>query len=426
MLWKSQQASLQGDITIPASKSHTIRALVAAALANGTSIIRKPLLKGDGASALKAIGCFGARFSVEDQIVTVEARGPRYSGGQSEIDVQNSGTSLRLFSSLAALSATPRVFDGDNSLRTRPMKGLFTALRSLGATITPLSSSADVPFRIHGPLRGGEAHVDGLTSQFISSLLFATPFAPQKTTLRLDSLNEKPYVGITLWWLDKLGISYRASKDLLHYSVEPNQQIEPIDCVVPADFSSATFAAVAAAITKSVITIHGLDFSDPQGDKEVFDILQRFGVGVVQTNASVRVDGTRPLQGQEVDCNNIPDALPALSVLGCVASGQTRLYNVAQARVKETDRIAVMCTELQKLGARIDELADGLAITASPLRGGAVEGHHDHRVVMALTLAGMCSEQPVIVSTAEAAEVTYPQFDTDFNALGAKISEYKE
>ena len=192
--------------------------------------------------------------------------------------------------------------------------------------------------------------------------------------------------------------------------------------VVPADFSSATFAAVGAAVTGKGVTLTGLDFSDTQGDKGVFDILRTVGAGVLINENGVTVTQGNPLEGQIIDLNSMPDALPALSVMACAAQGETRFVNVAQARIKETDRIAVMHEELSKMGADIEELPDGLIVRQSRLKGAVVNGHDDHRVVMALAIAAMMADGETVIETAQAANVTYPGFVNDFRNIGADIT----
>jgi 3-phosphoshikimate 1-carboxyvinyltransferase len=294
-------------------------------------------------------------------------------------------------------------------------------LKNLGAEYSLKSNSSDLPFTIKGPIKGGRTTVDGVSSQFVSSLLFACPCAALGTTIDVVNLHERPYVEMTLQWLDKVGIRCEASADRTVFGIPGGQSYPAIDYTVPGDFSSATFAAVAAALTGSVLRLQGLDFSDAQGDKGVFDVLARLGALVERSGSAAVVDGKNKIQGSIIDLNAMPDSLPALSVLGCVAQGETRIVNVAQARIKETDRIAVMTQELAKMGAYVREEHDGMVIRPGRLVGAQVNGHGDHRVVMALALAGMVAEGETIVDTAEAAAVTYPTFLNDFKKLGADI-----
>jgi 3-phosphoshikimate 1-carboxyvinyltransferase len=420
MKWIVSPSKLHGTIAIPPSKSHTIRSFLVATLAGGTSTIRSPLLHGDGRSAMNAAKALGATLTVHNNDVAVQGIGGKYEGGSELVDCGNSGTSTCLFTSAAALGSRARTFDGDSSLRSRPVRTLLDGLKQLGASYT-VNGEKDVPFTIRGPIRGGKTTINGLSSQYVSSLLFSCPLAPADTEITVVDLHEKPYVELSLWWLDKRGIEHSVSADFTRFTVRGRQSYKPIDLTVPADFSSATFAAVAASLTGSPITLTGLDFSDPQGDRKVFDVLERFGAKVERKGAGVTVFAPAGLKGREVDLNAMPDALPALSVLGCMAEGVTRLTNVAQARIKETDRIAVMARELRTMGADVTEESDGIVIRQSKLTGARVHGHDDHRVVMALALAGMVANGETIVETAESADVTYPSFVHDFATLGARI-----
>lgn len=422
MQWRVSRSTLAGTCAVPPSKSHTIRALLAATLAPGRSTIRRALLQGDGESALGAAKAIGAQASLAGDTLTIDGVGGDLTRGSREIDCGNSGTSLRLFSGAVSLGRLERRFDGDESLRTRKMRSLLGALSELGATVGYERDGEDVPFTIMGPLIGGSARVSGVTSQFVSSLLFCTPLAPRNTLIRVvDQLNERPYVELTLWWMRRLGLKVTFAGDMHEFFVEGAQAYKPIDMDIPSDFSSATFPAVAALATRSRVCLTGLDFTDPQGDKEVFQFLGAMGGVVEETALGVLVGSGKRLAGTELDLNATPDALPAMAVLGCIADGHTRLGNVPQARIKETDRIAVMTQELRKMGAQIEELPDGMVTHGGKLQGARVDGHGDHRVVMALAIAGMVADGQTVIDGAEAATVTYPTFLRDFQALGAQI-----
>jgi len=420
MKWIVHPSVLSGAITIPPSKSHTIRALLVAALAAGDSVIRCPLLKGDGASAMRAAASLGATVEADGEDVYVTGIGGDMSLGADMIDMGNSGTGLNLFASAAALGGRARRFDGDASLRGRPVKPLMEALEQLGVKVTMEGSGQDLPFSVQGPLKGGRAVVNGISSQFVSSLLFACPLAPEDSHITVQDLHEQPYVEITLWWLAKQGIEIEYSKELTTYVIRGAQSYKPFDMAIPADFSSAAFPAVAAAINGSAIELCGLDFSDPQGDKEVFRHLETMGAKVKRGDSSVTVYGGS-LKGAILDLNAMPDALPALAVAAAAAHGETVFSNVEQARIKETDRISVMASELGKMGIDVKELPDGMVVRGGSLKGANVNSHYDHRVAMALALAGMNANGETVIEGAEAAEITYPSFVEDFLNLGADI-----
>ena len=422
-----RQSQLKGPITIPSSKSHTIRALLIGTLAPGTSTIRRPLLTGDGASALGAARNLGAKTVSQGEVFTITGRGDDYNSGSDFFDMGNSGTSTNLFTSAAALGSRKRKFDGDNSLRSRPFKHLLDALVPLGARYERERKDGDLPFTISGPLKGGTTTVNGLSSQYVSSLLFSCPLIKGgDTDFTVINIQEKPYIELTLWWLKKQGIKVEHSADYTKFHIPGNQSYKPFDMTVPADFSSATFAATAAALTGGPITLQGLDFTDPQGDKGVFDILKMTGAEVSHGESGVTVSAKGTLKAGIMDLNPMPDSLPAISVLACTLSGETRIVNVGHARIKETDRIVVMREELTKMGASVTETPDGLIIRKSDLRGAKVSGRDDHRVVMALALAGCVAKGETVIDTAEAAAVTYPSFVDDFRALGANMEIVKE
>jgi 3-phosphoshikimate 1-carboxyvinyltransferase len=420
-------SQLKGSITIPSSKSHTIRALLIGTLASGTSTIRRPLLTGDGASALGAARNLGAKTSSTGDAFTITGRGDDYDIGNDFFDMGNSGTGTNLFTSAAALGARKRKFDGDNSLRSRPFKHLLDALVPLGAHYVRERESGDLPFTISGPLKGGKTTVNGVSSQYVSSLLFSCPLIKGgDTDFTVVNLQEVPYVELSLWWLEKQGIRLEHNPDYTTFHIPGNQSYRPFDMTVPADFSSATFAAVGAALTGGPVTLHGLDFTDPQGDKGVFDLLKTAGATVTHGTEGVTVGARGTLKAGVMDLNPMPDSLPAISVLSCTLGGETRIVNVGHARIKETDRIVVMREELTKMGASVTETADGLIIRKSKLHGAEVSGRDDHRVVMALALAGCVAKGETVIDTAEAAAVTYPSFVDDFRALGANIERIEE
>ena len=249
-------------------------------------------------------------------------------------------------------------------------------------------------------------------------MLINCPLAVGASEIVVPLLNEKPYVEMTLEWLARQN-TVLVNDNFGRLRIPGGQQYQAFSRDIPADFSSATFFLVAAAITGGDVTLNGLDMTDSQGDKAVVAMLQAMGAKIEIAADSIRVRGG-DLQGCELDLNATPDALPALAVAGCFVRGETRLVNVAQARIKETDRIAVMCTELAALGAAIEELPDGLIIKESALRGGTVVSHDDHRVVMALAVAGLRAAGPVTINGADALHITFPNFAELLQALGAQ------
>jgi len=413
---------LEGEITIPSSKSHTIRAVLIASIAEGTSKIKNPLSSADTMAAVEACKALGAKINTskkEEWIVEGINYTPKNPG--KALNMANSGTTLRLLSGiLAALCDFEVQLEGDESLSSRPMQPLLKSFNQLGAEALSVNNNGYLPIKIKGKMLGGETEIMGITSQYPSSLLLACPLLEQDTTIIVSKPTELPYIKMTLKWLDVQDIKYEASEDLTKFKVFGNQKYKAFEKTIPADWSSAAFPIVAAAITQSNVLITGLDINDTQGDKAIIDYLKKMGADISVEEQGIRIK-EKQLQGCELDINNTPDALPALSVLGCFAEGTTTLINVAQARIKETDRIKVMAEELAKMGADIKEREEGLIIHKSSLKGSKVRGHNDHRIVMALSLAGLIAEGKTEVTTAEAVEVTYPTYIKSMSSLGAKF-----
>ncbi len=400
--------TISGRVRVPASKSHTIRALIIATLAEGESRVVHPLDSADTRSCLACCRALGAEIEERPGEWVVRGTAGRPNAPENVVDVGNSGTTLYIAMAAAALARGFTVFTGDEQIRRRPAANLLGALRDLGATAFDTRGNGCAPLVIGGPLRGGRTVVACPTSQYLSALLLAAPLASDSSEIEVTQLNEQPYVEMTLDWLERQGIRLER-RGLVWYRVSGGQAYGAFERAVPGDFSSATFFFCAAAVTGSSVTVEGLDPNDSQGDKEVLALLEQMGCRVAWSDTSVTVEGAA-LKGIEADLNSIPDALPALAVTACFAEGTTRLGNVPQARLKETDRIAVMAAELSRLGAAVREEPDGLVIEGSRLRGGSVDGHGDHRVVMALGIAGLGARGSTTVSTAESAAVTFPGF----------------
>jgi len=435
-------SAVGGSVSIPASKSHTIRAVLIAGMAEGTSTLRFPLESNDTLAAVRACGALGVDIDMHNDSWSITGTAGQLSPPATPIDVGNSGTSLYLLAGMAALADFPVSFTGDEQICRRSAAPLLDALQELGVEVESASEGC-APFTIRGPLQGGATSIECPTSQYLSSLLLAAPLSSGHTDIEVPLLYERPYIDMTLDWLDAQSISYSRT-DYRKFSIPGGQGYRAFDRRIPGDFSSASFFMVAAAITGSRIELHGLDMTDTQGDKEVVSVLEKMGCKMEQVDSGLAIEGAgstndrgtrktstagakssaaaRDLQGGSFDLNNIPDALPALAVAACFSNAVVELRNVPQARQKETDRIAVMKQELSKLGANIEELEDGLIIHGTgTLQGGKVAGHGDHRVIMALAVAGLAAEGPISIDDVAAAAVTFPDFFKNLEEIGAKV-----
>ncbi len=409
-------------VTIPASKSHTIRAVVIASLASGQSSIRKPLESGDTTAVVNCYRALGAQIDTSDPTLwKVIGTGGQIIPPKETIDVLNSGTTLRIAMGSAALAQPGQTttFTGDEQIQSRPIGPLMQSLEDLGAKCKSLKNNGKAPLQVTGQLKGGKTSIAASTSQYVSSLVLCTPLVEKDSEIDVTLLHEPDYVQMTLDWLNKQGIEYE-NENMRRFKVKGQQNYKAFDDTVAADFSSATFFLCAAALMGDEVTLLGLDFSDSQPDKAVIDYLREMGANITISADSITVKAAT-LRGIEIDMNRTPDALPAMAVTASFAEGETRLVNVPQARTKETDRIKCMAEELKKLSVDVEELPDGLIIRPGRPRRAKLDGRSDHRIVMALSLAGLCLEDRCIIDTAEAMNVTFPQFVELMRNLGADM-----
>jgi len=416
------KSRLNGTVAIPGSKSHTIRAVAIASLAAGKSLIRKPLASADTLSAVSCYRSLGAHIDTADpNLWMVKGTAGKISAPDETIDVGNSGTTFNIATGSASLVQQGKTITltGDRQTQSRPVGPLLDALNRIGAKCKSIRDNGKPPVQISGQLVGGKTQVAAHSSQYLTSLLLCTPLAPLDTQIDVTLLNEPGYVQMTLDWLDRQKINYE-NQSFKKFLIKGGQSFKAFDSTIPADFSSATFFLCAAALVGDNVTLKGLDFTDSQPDKAVVDYLKQMGAKITIGQNSVNIKASH-LNGTEIDMNKTPDALPAMAVVAAFAEGQTRLVNVPQARTKETDRIKCMAEELKKMNINAEELPDGLIINPGKACAAAFDGRGDHRIVMAMAVAALALEGQSTIDTAEAMNVTFPDFVGLMNNLGAKI-----
>ena len=419
-----KKSKLSGKVEIPPSKSHTIRAVAIGSLAKGKSQILSPLVSEDTLAAVGVYKALGAKIEVKKGLWTVEGFEGKPTPPKNVLDVKNSGTTLNIaLGSCALLQKGEAQITGDDQIKKRPSEPLVKSLNDLGASVSSRDNKGLPPFIVKGHLKGGETTIEAYSSQYLTSLLINTPLADTKTIINVPLLNEKSYAEITLKWMEFEGIKFE-NENMRKFYIPGKQSYPAFKRKIPSDFSSATFFLTAGALMENDITCYGLDFNDPQGDKAVIDYLKRMGAKVEIGKDFVRIKAGL-LKGIDINMNDTPDALPMMAVAGCLAKGKTRLLNVPQARIKETDRIKTMYQELTKMGAKIHELKDGLEIEQSNLKPARVNGHSDHRIVMALAIAGLVTDGETIVDTAQSVAITFPNFRDCIQKLGGDISLIK-
>ena len=416
-------SKLEGNIIIPPSKSHTLRAILFASLADGESIIHHPLHSPDAAAMMRACELLGAKMQLQKNQIIISGVAGKPDSPADVIDAGNSGIVLRFVAAVVALTSRHAVITGDDSIRTnRPIKPLLEGLTQLNVFAVSMKEDGFAPVAIKGPLQAGSARMNGEDSQPVSALLIAAAFVSGMTTIHVSRPGEKPWIDLTLDWFDRLGIKYQR-QGYTEYQISGSSHYEGFEYSVPADFSSAAFPLVAALITHSEITLHHLDLKDSQGDKVILSILEKMGacLEIDPEKKIIRAKKSNRLKGIVIDINDCIDALPILSVLACFAEGETRLIGAAIARTKECDRLSAVTQELRKMGARIVEKKDELIIQGAPLHASTVESHKDHRIAMSLAVAAMATPGKTTILNTNCIAKSYPNFANDFQKLGANI-----
>lgn len=406
---------ISGCIKAPASKSYSHRAFIAAALAEGESVLRDPLYSEDTLATLEACEALGALFQRYPDKCIVQGTAGYIRTPENIVDVKNSGTSVRILSSIAAIAprANYTIFTGDESLRKRPMQDLIDALENLGVDIVSSQSNGTPPIIVKGGFDGGETDINGsVSSQFISSIIMAAPYSRNPVTLNVrGTFVSKPYVNMTLSVISKFGIEFEYDTtnvpEYSSYYIEP-QKYECADYTIEGDYSSASYMIAAASMLPSKITIKNLYEDSMQGDKIIIDIVEKMGAKVTRDKSSVTIESDGNLEAFDIDLSNAPDLLPTVAVLMATANGESRITGVEHARFKETDRVHNCAVELENVGLSVEELRDGLIIRGTP-EGGFVDSHMDHRMVMAFYVLGL-KIGDVKIKDASCYDVSFPNF----------------
>ena len=422
MLIVRKTERLEGEINAPPSKSYTHRAVIGASLAEGTSKIKNPLNGADCLSSVHGCRMLGAEIDIKEDVWIV--KGGKLKTPEDVIDVGNSGTTLRILTGVS--SQIPKgyaILTGDSSIRRRPMQPLLDALKQLNIEAFSSKEDGTAPIIVKsGKLKGDKVKIRGdVSSQFITSLMMTLPFNENDTEIILTSpLKSKPYLEITMDILDKFGIKVEETER--GFLVYGNQRYRAIDYIVEGDYSSSSYLIAAGILTKSNITINNLFENSKQGDKAIIKIVKEMGADIKVKKDKVIVEGDYNLEGIDVDVKDIPDLVPTIAVLGCFAEGKTTIYNGEHVRYKECDRLSACAKELSKMGAKIKEKPDGLIIEGvKKLKGAKLNTYHDHRLVMAFTVAGLKAEGETVIEGEEAVKISFPNFIEVMKTLGANI-----
>lgn len=414
------RSEIKGSVNAPPSKSYTHRAIAFAALSKN-AIVRNPLISEDTKASIRASEAFGAAIESKNDSLLISGFDGKPKIPDNVIDVANSGTTLRIMTAISSLVDGATVLTGDASIRTRPNTPLLNALNDLGASAFSTRNNGMAPIVVRGKMKGGRVRINGsISSQFISALLIACPFAENETTIMIEGeLKSRPYVNITIDMLKESGASINADEKTNSFTILPGQKYDMRSYAVPGDFSSASYMIAAGALCGD-ITIKNL-YPSQQGDSALIGILEKMGARIFwdRKKGEVRVNKSE-LCGTIVDVGKTPDLVPTLAVLGAASKGEMVIENAEHVRYKETDRLHAMTVELKKMGVDITEEKDRLIIKGGKIKGANVHGWDDHRIVMALAVAGMVAGKTTI-DTIESINISYPGFFEDLRNNGAVV-----
>lgn len=451
---KAFKNELSGHIQVPGSKSHTIRALILASLAEGTSHISNPLPSADCLSTSKAIPLIGAELENDlatmenDKVWTVKGAGNKVHLPTNVIDVGNSGSLLYFLSPIAATFEGWSIFTGDESIRKRPVAHVVDVLNQLGAEAHISQPGATTcPMLIKGPIDcKAKVDTDGaVSSQYISGLMMSAIRMNGTLKIELSDPKETPYLTMTQKWLEHVGVNCRISDDFKHIEVDGPVNLKAFDTTIPSDWEAVAFPLMAGLITDSKITIDNIDIGGTQGDDAIVDIFRSVGgdITVDKDKKFLVVRGgkrltTENLPGKElhVKISGFPDAICAIAATACFIEGTTVIEDAEVCRRKETDRIMVLKSELEKLGGNVEEGPDYMIIhghspikadgTKNPefkMHGGEVDSYLDHRIAMSMACLGLglADGETVTVKDAECCNVSFPHFFEVMNGIGANF-----
>ena len=412
-----------GSIRPPGSKSITNRALVCAALADGTSVLQGALDSDDTRVMIAGLEQLGIAVQTENAKTTLKVTGcgGKISAEDADLSIGNSGTTMRFLTAMSTLGQGRFRLDGVPRMRERPIGDLLDALIPLGTDVATEFENGCPPVIVNATgLAGGMTTIRGdISSQYLSGLMMAAPYAQQPVHIVLDGpLVSKPYVAMTRSVMKSFGVSLEQTEQDLkipapqkykaqHYAIEP-------------DASAASYFWATAAITGGDVTVEGLQQSALQGDVRFCECLAQMGCDVEYNESSIRVRGGS-LTGIDVDMNAISDTVQTLTAVALFAKGTTRIRGVEHNRHKETDRIGDLATELRKFGAKVTEFEDGLEIQPAPLQGATIDTYDDHRMAMSLALVGLQVDD-VVIRDPGCTHKTYPGFFDDLQELCQAVS----
>lgn len=413
---------LKGSITIPSSKSLCHRSIICAALADGESNIDNVVFSEDIYATWQCMEKLGAKIEkTGDSSLRIVGAYPRNKEGEV-LDCNESGSTLRFLIPIAMLSDERVSFIGKGKLVSRPLDTYYRIFDEQGIKYT--TQDGNLPLEVDGKLQPGRFEIEGnISSQFISGLMFTLPLLEGDSQIIITTeLESKGYVDLTLDMMSKFGIEIE-NRHYKEFHIKGNQRYKAKDITVEGDFSQAAFWLVCGIIGEEIKS-DSLNPKSLQGDMAIVDLIKQMGGKLEEKGTSITTRASET-KGIVIDASQCPDIVPILTVLATFTKGETRIINAARLRIKESDRLKAISTELNKLGADVKELEDGLVINGvEKLKGGTVDSWNDHRIAMSLAIASMRCEGEVTITNSDSVKKSYPHFWEHVKSVGGEIDEF--
>jgi 3-phosphoshikimate 1-carboxyvinyltransferase len=416
------RSKANGEIYLPGSKSLSLRAMLIASLARGTTQITNLLRSDDTQRMLDALQQLSVEIAQTGASTSIQVSGlggPFVCDAHQELFLGNSGASIRPLCATLSLSKGNYTLTGNESMLVRPIGHLVDALKQLDASVEYLGETGCPPLSIHGKvIQGGKVSIQGnISSQYLTSLLIALPLASGDSEIEvIGEQVSKPYLDITLDIMNRFGV-HAQHENHERFHVPGNQEYQsPGSYMVEGDASSASYFLAAAAISGGTIRVYGIGTESVQGDTQFVDVLEAMGARVTRSKEWIEVTGAQ-LRGIDMDLNHIPDAAMTVATTALFADGPTRIRNIYNWRVKETDRMHAMSTELRKLGATVETGDDYIHITPpQKIRSASIDTYDDHRVAMSFSLAAF-GGAPITINDPDCTAKTFPDYFAEFDGI---------
>lgn len=403
---------LSATVRVPGSKSLTNRALLIASLANGKTRLTNALFSDDScyfARALQTLG-FDVQLDESKNEMIVIGQGGKIPAKYAELFIGNAGTAARFLSAFVALGRGQYILDGDSRMRERPIQDLIDALQQLGVELKSTNGCPPVEIFAKG-LAGGKTKVAGnVSSQFLSALLMVAPYAGSPIEIEVTTeLNSKPYIDMTISIMQDSGVQVER-QGYKRFIIHPSFYLPLTNYQIESDASAASYFFAAPAICGGTIRVENISRTSKQGDIAFLDVLQQMGCRIEEGDHFIGISGPETLSGIDVDMRDIPDTAQTLAAIAPFASSPSRIRGIASARVKETDRVHATCTELTRLGVRVEEHEDGMTIyPCDEIRPAAIQTYNDHRMAMAFSLIGL-RVPGITITNPSSVSKTFPNF----------------